>query len=235
MKLLNISYMLNSTIELIIGFFALLIITKVLGKTQINQITPFEFISSLVLGELVGNAVYDKDINTVYILYAVFLWALLLYIIEMLTEKFKGTRSFFEGKPSILIRNGQIDFNELKKEKIDINELQSLLRSKDTFSIREIQYAILESNGSISILKKSKYNNPTNEDLKLQEKPVYLPITFILDGEILWDNIKACGFDEKWLKKQLHENKINKIKEVIYAEWKKDEGLHIIQKNDNSE
>ncbi|WFD09412.1 DUF421 domain-containing protein [Tepidibacter hydrothermalis] len=225
------SYISNLTIELIIGFFALLIITKVLGKTQINQITPFEFISSLVLGELVGNAVYDKDINTFYILYAVCLWALLLYIIEMLTEKFKGTRSFFEGKPSILIRNGQIDFNELKKEKIDINELQSLLRSKDVFSIREIQYAILESNGSISVLKKSKYDNPTNEDLNLPEKPVYLPISIILDGEVLWDNIQACGFDEKWLKKQLHTNKISKIKEIFYAEWKKDEGLHIIKKS----
>lgn len=229
---MNISYISNLTIELIIGFFALLIITKILGKTQINQITPFEFISSLVLGELVGNAIYDKDVNTFYILYAVFLWALLLYIIEVITQKFKGTRSFFEGKPSILIRNGQIDFNELKKEKLDINELQSLLRSKDIFSIREIQYAILETNGSISVLKKSKYDNPTNEDLNLSEKPIYLPVTLILDGEILWDNVQACGFDEKWLKKQLHTNKISKIKQVFYAEWKKDEGLHIVQKKE---
>ncbi|MEJ8553778.1 DUF421 domain-containing protein [Tepidibacter sp. Z1-5] len=227
---MNISHILNLTIELIIGFFALLMITKVLGKTQISQITPFEFISALVLGELVGNAIYDKDINIFYILYAVFLWALLLYIIEVITQKFKGTRKFFEGKPSIIIRNGQIDFNELKKEKLDINELQSLLRSKDIFSIREIQYAILETNGSISVLKKSKYDNPTNEDLNLSEKPVYLPVTFILDGEVLWDNVKACGFDEKWLEKQLHTNKMSKIKEILYAEWKKDEGLHIVQK-----
>jgi len=229
---LDLSYIFNLTVELIIGFFALLIVTKILGKTQINQITPFEFISSLVLGELVGNAVYDKDINAFYILYTVFLWALLLYTIEVLTQKFKGTRSFFEGKPSILVRNGQIDFNELKKEKLDINELQSLLRSKDIFSIREIQYAILETNGSISVLKKSKYDNPTNEDLNLPEKPIYLPVTVILDGEILWDNVQACGFNKKWLKNQLYANKISKIKEVFYAEWKKDEGLHIVQKKE---
>ena len=229
---MDLSYIFNLTVELIIGFFALLIVTKILGKTQINQITPFEFISSLVLGELVGNAVYDKDINAFYILYTVFLWALLLYTIEVLTQKFKGTRSFFEGKPSILVRNGQIDFNELKKEKLDINELQSLLRSKDIFSIREIQYAILETNGSISVLKKSKYDNPTNEDLNLPEKPIYLPVTVILDGEILWDNVQACGFNKKWLKNQLYANKISKIKEVFYAEWKKDEGLHIVQKKE---
>ncbi len=78
---MNISDISNLTIELIIGFFALLIITKILGKTQISQIAHFEFISSLVLGELVCNAIYDIDINTYYILYAVSLWALLLYII----------------------------------------------------------------------------------------------------------------------------------------------------------
>lgn len=228
---MHISDISNLTIELIIGFFALLIITKILGKTQISQITPFEFISALVLGELVGNAIYDKDINIFYILYAVFLWAVLLYTIEILTLKFKGTREIFEGKPCILIRNGQIDFNELKKEKLDINELQSLLRAKDIFSMREIQYAILETNGSISVLKKSKYDNPTNEDLNLSEKHVYLPVTVILDGEVLWDNIKTCGFDEKWLKKQLHAKKITKIKEIFYAEWKEDEGLHIVKKN----
>ncbi|WP_207653854.1 DUF421 domain-containing protein [Tepidibacter mesophilus] len=229
---MNISNISNLTIELIIGFFVLLMITKVLGKTQISQITPFEFISALVLGELVGNAIYDEDINIFYILYAVFLWALLLYIIELITQKFKGSREFFEGKPSIIIRNGQIDFKELKKEKLDINELQSLLRAKDIFSIREIQYAILETNGAISVLKKSKYNNPTNEDLNLSEKPAYLPVTLILDGEILWDNVKTCGFDEKWLNKQLHTSRVSKIKEILYAEWKQDEGLHIVKKKE---
>ncbi|SHJ80960.1 DUF421 domain-containing protein [Tepidibacter formicigenes] len=226
---MNGSLILSLTLELTIGFLGLITVTYFLRKTQINQITPFDFISALVLGELVGNAIYDEKINIFYILYAILLWTCLMYIVELVTQKFKKTRNFLEGNPSILIRHGQIDFNQLKKEKLDINELQSLLRTKDVFSIREVEYAVLEPSGSVSILKKSKYENPTNKDLNLQEKPVYLPVTFILDGEVLWDNLKASGFDEKWLNKQLHANNVNKIKDVLYAEWKKDEGFHIVQ------
>ena len=225
---MDLSFFWNLTMELILGFFALLLITKILGKTQISQITPFDFISALVLGELLGNAIYDKDINLFMILYAVFLWTFLIYMIEIVTQKFRSTRKFFEGNPTILIRNGQIDFEELKKERLDINEMMSLLRGRDIFSVREVQYAILEPNGSLSIMKKPKYDTPTKEDLNLPYKPANLPVAFILDKEIILDNLKACEFDEKWLVNQLKIKGISDVKEVFYAEWKHDEGLHIV-------
>ncbi len=227
-KLLEPSFLQDLTIELILGFFALLVITKILGKTQINQVTPFDFISSLVLGELLGNAIYDKDVDIVVILYTVFLWTFLIYIIEIVTQKFRKTREFFEGEPSILIKNGQIDFQELKKEKLDINELMSLLRGRDVFSVREVQYAILEPNGSLSILKKSKYDIPTKGDLNLAYRPAYLPVALILDREIMQYNLKSCGFDEEWLIKELKLNGVNSVEEVFFAEWKHDEGLHVV-------
>lgn len=220
--------MFHLSIELFGGFLALMLLTKLLGKTQMNQVTPFEFISSLVLGELVGNAIYDNDIHLWYILYAVIFWAILIYCNEKIAQKFNKSRIFLEGNPSILVRNGQIDFNMLKKENININELQSMLRLKDAFSVREVEYAILEPSGSLSVLKKSKYDNPTNEDLNLIEKPIYLPVAFILDGEILFDNLKNSGFNEVWLKKQLHSNGFGNVKDIFFAEWKEDEGIHIV-------
>lgn len=225
---MDLAHLAHTTIELILGFIALLIVTKLIGNRQISQITPFDFISAIVLGELLGNAVYDRDISIFNILYSLFLWGLLMVTVEMLTQKYLKVRGFLEGNPSIVIRNGMIDREQLKKNKIDINELQNLLRQKDVFSIREVEYAILESDGKISVLKKSKYATPTNEDLKLPEKPVYLPVTFIVDGEALWDNVKACGFEEKWLEKQLKMQGIDKIEDVFYAEWKQDEGIHIV-------
>lgn len=218
----------HTSIELILGFIALLIVTKLIGNRQISQITPFDFISAIVLGELLGNAVYDREISIFNILFALFLWCFLMVFVEMLSQKYLKLRGLLEGNPSIVIRNGMIDREELKKNKIDINELQNLLRQKDVFSIREVEYAILESDGKISILKKSKYSTPTNEDLKLPEKPVYLPVTIIIDGEVLWDNLKACGFEEKWLENQLKLQRIDKIEDVFYAEWKEDEGMYII-------
>jgi len=225
---MDIKFLGELTLQLVLGFFALLLITKILGKTQISQVTPFDFISALVLGELLGNAVYDKDTNLFIFLYAVFLWTFMIFMIEIITQKFRGTRKFFEGNPSILIRDGQIDFMELKKERLDINELMSLLRGRDIFSVREVQYAILEPNGSLSILKKPKYDTPTKDDLNIASEEAYIPVSLILDREIIWDNLKICGLDEKWLMNQLKINGINGIEEVFFAEWKRDEGLHIV-------
>lgn len=225
---MDLPFLGNLTLELILGFFALLLITKVLGKTQINHITPFDFISSLVLGELLGNAIYDKDINLFTILYTVSLWTFLIYIIERITQKYRKTRGFFEGKPSILIRDGQIDFDELKKEKLDINELMSLLRGRDVFSIREVEYAILEPNGLLSILKKSEYDTPTKGELDLKGRSSCLPVAVILDKEIILENLDMCGYDEIWLMKQLKKQGVNSVEEVFFAEWKCDEGLHIV-------
>lgn len=222
------------TVELVIGFFALFAITKLIGKSQMNQITPFDFISAIVLGELLGNAIYDDKVKIWIIIYALVLWGLLMLAIEKLTQKYRRTRKLLEGEPAIIIRDGQIDFQVIKREKIDINELLSLLRQKDVFSIREVEFAILEQSGNISVLKKSKYKNPTMEDLNLYYKPIYLPITIILDGEIIKDNIDAIGFDKNWLLNQIHMFGVKSIEDVFYADWKQDEGIHIVPRNNSA-
>ncbi|WP_227935411.1 DUF421 domain-containing protein [Alkalihalobacillus deserti] len=213
------------TIELTIGFIALILLTKILGKTQITQLTPFYFISALILGELLGNAIYDKEIGIQYILYALTLWAILIFTVEVITQKVKKTRSLLEGKPSIVIRNGIIDYQELKKNRLDINQLQILLRKKDVFSIREVAYAILESDGSVSVMKKSMYDTTTKQDINMIPKPVFLPTTIISDGEILYDNLAQSGYNEEWLLNELNKLGIASIKQVFYAEWLEGETL----------
>ncbi|MCQ6274981.1 DUF421 domain-containing protein [Bacillus sp. V3B] len=214
------------TIELLIGFFVLLASTKLLGKTQISQLTPFDFISAIVLGELVGNAIYDSDVKILSILYAVILWTILIYCILLITQKFRKTRKILEGRPSIVIRNGHIDKQQLKVNKLDINELQQMLRQeKDIFSLREVEFAVFEPNGKISALKKPKYASPTIEDLHLNQQKVYLPISLISDGQVDKDNLKKTGFDENWLLNQIKANGITEFSNVLYADWKEDEGF----------
>ncbi|MCQ2008557.1 MAG: DUF421 domain-containing protein [Sporolactobacillus sp.] len=214
-------------IELVVGFTALFFMTKILGKATLAQITAFDFISAIVLGELVGNALYDKQIGIGSILFAVALWGLLIYVVEWCTQKFRGSRGFLEGQPSIIIRNGHLDREMMKKEKLDIDMLQNLLRRKDVFSIREVEYAVLETDGTVSVLKKSQYATPTMEDLQKPRKPVYLPVTIIDDGEVDWGNLKAAGLNEDWLLKNLRSHHIHSYKEIFYCEWKKDEGVYI--------
>ncbi|WP_226577021.1 DUF421 domain-containing protein [Halobacillus litoralis] len=220
---------LQITAETLFGFIALFIMTKVLGKSQITQITAFDFIAALVLGELVGNALYDKDVGILNVGFAIVLWSILIYTTELITEKFKGTRKLLEGSPSLVIYKGRIDREQLKKNKLDINQLQHLLRSKDVFSIREVQYAVLETDGTISVLKASQYQNVTRDDMNLSPQNVPLPRTIISDGEVIWDNLREAGFDEKWLTEQLKAQNYSEPKEVIYAEHKEGEqNLYVI-------
>ncbi|MFN7250340.1 MAG: DUF421 domain-containing protein [Anaerobacillus sp.] len=215
------------SVELIVGFFALFLVTKLLGKTQITQLTPFDFVSALVLGELIGNAIYSKDIGVRYVLYAIGLWGTFIYLLEWVTQRFKQTRSILEGNPAIVIRNGKIDRHQLKKNKLDINQLQHLLRDKDVFSVREVEFAILEANGTVNVMRKQQYEKPTKKDLNLKPEPVYMPIAVISDGEVLWDNLKQAGYDEQWLQRQLTAKGIVKPEQVFFAEWLEGDQMYV--------
>jgi len=148
------------TIELISGFFSLLLLTRLIGKTQITQLTAFDFISALIMGELLGNAIYDDDTGIVKILFAVTVWGLLIFAVQLVGQKSITLRNLLEGKPSLVIQKGVIDRQALKKNRMSVNELQTLLRNKDVFSVREVEFAILEQNGSLTVLRKPEFDTP---------------------------------------------------------------------------
>lgn len=213
--------------ELIVGYFALLLLTKLLGKTQLSQITAFDFISALVLGELVGNAMFDNEIGLWKILFAITLWGLLVFGTEMTTQKLRKTRPFLEGGPSIVIRQGKIVYEALKKNHLDLNQLQHLLRSKNIFSLKECEYAILETDGTISVMKKPDYDYVTKKDMQISTKKPSLSYALVLDGEIVKSNLQAVGLDEKQLVEQLNLQGFGTVKDVLYAEWEKNQPLFV--------
>lgn len=214
-------------IELSIGFVILFITTKILGKTQITQITPFDFVSALILGELVGNAVFDKDVKIFHIIFAVALWTCLIYAVELITLKSRKARNILEGEPSIVIRQGKIQRDIMKKNNLDLNQLQQLLRAKGAFSVREVAYAFLETDGTISVLKKTQFDTPTRNDLHLPITPLILPITLISDGKIIEANLKSINKNEAWLKQQLLTFGVSSYKSVFFAEWDEENGLYV--------
>lgn len=211
--------------ELLFGLIALFIFTKILGKTQISQLTPFDFIAAVVLGELVGNALFDKEAGILEIGYVVIIWGIFLYLIEIITQKFKGSRFFLEGKPSIIIHKGNIIYEEMRKNKLDINELQQLLRMKDVFAIQEVEFAILETNGELSVLQKAPYQTPTKHDLNLEQQSSLIATTIISDGEIIQDNLAEENLTEDWLFAEIKRQNFNDVKDIFYAEWL--EGNHL--------
>ncbi len=211
--------------ELITGFVLLFILVKIIGKKIIEQITPFTFIAAIVLSELLGNALYDKKIGVEYIIFSMTLWAIMILTVEVFSQKFLLFRKVSEGKPSVLIHNGIINRDQLKKNRMNINQLQSLLRQSETFSIREVAYCYLEANGSISILKKTPKQKVQQEDMQMPPKPVYVPVTLIRDGELLHDELADIGKNLDWLKSELKNQGIDNFGDVFLAEWLEGDGL----------
>lgn len=219
--------MLPMLYETVFGIFALFILTKLLGKTQISQLTAFDFIAAVVLGELVGNALFDKKTGILDIAYVIFLWGIILYLIELITQKFKGTRFILEGKPSLIMHKGDIIYEEMRKNKIDINELQHLLRMKDVFALQEVEYAVLETDGTLSVLKKAAYQTPNKKDLNVSPTEPQMAMTLINDGEIIGDNLAEANVTEVWLFDELKRQGYEEIKKVFYAEWMEGKKLFI--------
>jgi uncharacterized membrane protein YcaP (DUF421 family) len=214
-------------IELVIGYIALFITVKCLGKTQISQITPFDFISSLVLGDLVGSAIFDEEAGLLKILFAIGIWGALIFLTEMATQKSLPLRYLFEGNPSIIIKKGELVWKEMKKNRLDIDQLLQLLRSKGVFSVEEVEYAIFENNGGLSVLKKSDSDFPTCKDLNIKVENRTIPITIISDGKVLEKNLQKAGLNENWLEKQLESKGVTKPAEISYAEWQAGKQLYI--------
>ena len=216
-------------IKEVVGFISLYIVLKITGRTSLSQLTPFHFIFVLLLDDFLGHIVYENNQSIFMYLYAVGVWTTLMIILEQITLRFTKVRSFIPGKPIIVIRNGLIDYKAVKSTKLDLNQILSLLRQKSVFSVREVEFAIIETNGKISIALKSKYKNPTIEDLNLTEQQVTLPISLVIEGKIMKENLEECGFDEKWLVEELN-NKGFDLKSVFYAEWQNNKGMYISPK-----
>lgn len=218
---------LEITVELVVGFFALLVLTKVIGRSSISEATPFDFVAALVLGEFVGGAIYDDNIHLGKILFVIALWGILIYSIDFLTLKFNRLRGIFESKPSLLINNGVILRSSMKKNKIDVNRLQTLLREKNIFSIREVAFAILEPNGKLSVIKNPLFENVKRMDLDLPIKTAELPLTLISDGVLIKNNLDIIHKDENWLIGELQMRGIPSIREVMLAEYDAVNGLYV--------
>lgn len=215
-------------LDLLVGLILLFIMTKLLGKTQISQITPFEFVSALVMGELVGNAIFDREIGVMMIVFAVLVWGALLIGVEKLELKVLKWRGILEGNPSVVIREGIVDREQLRKNNMTLNQLQNLLRQKDVFSIREVHYALLEPNGMVTVMKKPQYETPNRLDFQMEGQLGELPITLIIDGQLIDENLNLSGFSRAWLDNELTKLGFLRIEDVFFAEWLSPDGLFVI-------
>lgn len=214
-------------VKLAVGFIGLWAATRILGKKEISQLTPFDFISALIMSEIIGNAIYERKYTILHVLFALVFWTLLSYIFEKLTQHVKRARVPLDGAPDLIVKEGRIDYEKLRRNKLDADQLRMMLRQKDVFSVRDVAYAWFELNGSLSVLKKPAYDTAQKQDLGHSEEHVQLPHLLIEEGSINDDNIRGIGKTKEWLREELSRNGHPDPSRVLYAEWTEDGELHV--------
>ncbi|MCG8398219.1 DUF421 domain-containing protein [Bacillus atrophaeus] len=225
-------------IRLFIAFITLLVLTRLMGRKEIAQLTFFNFVSAISIGTIGASLAIDATLSIRNGLIALFAWAVFTIIVGFLDIKFPAIRYAVEGQPIILIRKGKIMDKQLRSVRLDLDALQTLLRKKNIFSLADVDYAIFETDGTLSVLKKEAKQNVTKKDMNVQGENanpnVSHPASVIADGKVREDNLKKLNLNKQWLMDRLKETGIQHPKEVFYAEVQTDGTLYIDKKEDSS-
>lgn len=215
--------LLNITMRAIISLVTLFLVTKMLGKKQVSQLSLFDYVIGISIGNFAAEMTVNLDSNILHGTIAVIIFGLIAYIISIGTMKSIILRRFFSGMPTLIIEDGKFLKEGLKKVKFDINDFLEQAREQGYFDISEIAYAVMESSGKISIMPKSEYSAVINKDMKIKKEKASMPASIIIDGNIMEENLKKYGKTRKWLEQQL-KNKHKTVESIFLA---------TIDKNDN--
>ena len=200
--------MVNTFVRVSIIYILVLIVMRLMGKREISQMQTFELVIAIMISDLAAVPMSDTGIPITSGIVPILALLLFQLIISIINLKSITLRKIICGKPRILIYRGKIDERALKKEKITINELQERLREKSIFTIGDVEYAILETSGDLSIIQKPEKRNTIPEDFNITPDYEGIPYDLVIDGKIMHDNLKLIGRDVRWLKKEVEKFKI---------------------------
>lgn len=187
----------------VILYIIVLIVMRLMGKREIGQMQPFELVISMMIADLASIPMSEIGIpifNGIVPILGLLTMHLLISLFNIKSVRF---RKIVCGKPNILMNKGKIDENALEKERFTVNELQERLRGQNVFNLGDVDYAILETSGKISVILKPEKRNTITEDFNIN--PDFEGITYdlVLDGTIMFENLQKIGKDYKWLTKQV--------------------------------
>ena len=190
-------------IRSILIYIVVLLVMRLMGKREIGQLQPFELVISIMIADLAATPIANSGIpitNGIIPILGLLFMDLLISVGNMKSLKI---RQLISGKPSLLIYRGKIDEKVLRKERFTINELQERLRDKDIMNLGDVEYAILETSGQINVIQKPNKRNAIPEDFGIEPEYEGISYDLIIDGVIMYDNLKILKKDYKWLKKEI--------------------------------
>ncbi|MBD8135222.1 DUF421 domain-containing protein [Peribacillus frigoritolerans] len=201
----------------ITSFSLLLVGTKILGKQTISQMTMFDFVATISLGAIAANLAFNTSIKVHHTIIAFTIYIAIIFLMALISLKNSKGRKFLAGDPTIVMQNGKILEGNMNKMRYTLDYLNQQLRERDIFNIEEVLFAIVETNGTLTVLKKPQFRNVTKQDLMIPVMPEQkLPIELIMDGEIIKENLKQNNITFSWLESELIKRNLLKH-DVVYA------------------
>lgn len=195
---------------------ALFAAAKIMGHKQMSQLDFFDYISGITIGSIAAELATELE-EPLKPLIAIAVYGAAAVLLSKITSLFPKSRKYINGTPTILMNNGKLYRENLKKAKLDLSEFMVMCRQQGYFNLSDIQTAVFEFNGKLSILPVSKKRPANPEDLNLSPAPEFIHTEVIMDGRILDENLKRMGLDDKWLLKQLNAQGYKKAEEVFLA------------------
>ncbi len=209
--------MLNITIRTLILYLIIVVVMRIMGKRQIGQLQPFELVVSIMIADLAVIPMEDTGIPLVNGIIPIITLLFAQITLSYISLKSEKARAIFCGMPTIVIHNGKIQEKELKKLRYNLNDLIEQLRAKDIANISDVEFAILETSGSLSVIPKSQKRPVTPEDMNLDTPSEGIPLTLILDGHVNKKNLSKAHMDITWLKDQIRQFGFNDVNQVLFA------------------
>lgn len=202
------------TLKLLLGSAVIFIILRLIGKKTSAEITPFDLIYFLVLGGILDTPLYEPNVSIWNVLFALLLWGGWVILINYAVRKTFYVSKILQGEPAVLISEGNINRETLENNQIDLEQLRTMLRQNGCFALHDVEYAVLEIDGRVSIIRKDEEEVPS--------------VLLVDEGRIDEETLESMDHDKDWLIEKLEQEGFSQIEDIFYCEWLPDEGLHVV-------
>ena len=223
----------REAIHSLVSVIVLFIFTRLAGKKQISQLSFFHYVIGISIGSIAAAFAVDIDIEFPEFLTSVVIYGVFPLILSQISMKSYKGRKILNGSPTILIQNGKIIGNNLRKTRINVDELLEECRLKNAFNLSEVEFAILETNGQVSVQMRPSNLPLTPNDMEISTGYKGLSANVIVDGTVLHENLSIINKDKKWLKSQLEQQSITDISDILLAFVDNSDKIYIYKKSEN--
>jgi uncharacterized membrane protein YcaP (DUF421 family) len=217
-----------------VGFFLLLFFVKLIGKQQMEHITYFDYIVGITIGSIASTLSVQVNENAWSTMTGMAVWTLLAVLLAVISIKNTALRKIVEGIPEIVIQNGKVQIDVLRKNKVSFEDLMSMLRVKGAFRVDDVEFAVFEPNGKLSVLLKSQKQPLTPEDMNISTQYEGIPTNLVVDGKLDMDALRSVNLTKAWLEYQLKKKKIMNIEDIFIAQLDTQGNLFIDMKDENT-